>query len=103
MTELLELDRILRGRADDSFDDGLLLESELEPVGGPEAPVKPAVNEGGRYRRDRRWVFPDNAVSQDVIVIDNVPSRASRHDGHLRNRDRSGYGHESAGFNPSVS
>ena len=84
MTELLELDRILRGCADDSFDDGLLLESELEPVAGAGAPVKPAVYEGGRYQRDRRWASPDDAVPQDVIVIDNVPSQANRHEEQLR-------------------
>lgn len=84
MTELLELDRILRGCADDSFDDGLLLESELEPVAGPGAPVKPAVYEGGRYQRDRRWASTDDAVPQDVIVIDNVPSQANRHEEQLR-------------------
>lgn len=84
MAELLELDRILRGCADDSFDDGLLLESELEPVAGAGAPVKPAVYEGGRYQRDRRWASPDDAVPHDVIVIDNVPSQANRHEEQLR-------------------
>lgn len=84
MPELLELDRILRGCADDSFDDGLLLESELEPVAGTGAPVKPAAYEGGRYQRDRRWASPDDAVPQDVIVIDNVPSQANRHEEQLR-------------------
>ena len=84
MPELLELDRILRGCADDSFDDGLLLESDLEPVAGIGAPVKPAVYEGGRYQRDRRWASPDDAVPQDVIVIDNVPSQANRHEEQLR-------------------
>ena len=103
MTELLELDRILRGCADDSFDDGLLLESELEPVAGAGAPVKPAVYEGGRYQRDRRWASPDDAVPQDVIVIDNAQSQADGYDGHLRNCSSSGYGHESVGINPSVS
>ncbi len=84
MAELLELDRILRGCADDPFDDGLLLESELEPVAGAGAPVKPAVYEGGRYQRDRRWASPDDAVPQDIIVIDSVPSQANRHEEQLR-------------------
>lgn len=103
MTELLDLDRILRGCADDSFDDGLLMESELEPVAGPGAPVKPAVYEGGRYQRDRRWASPDDAVPQDVIVTDNAKSLADGHDGDLRNIGRRDYGHESVGINPSVS
>ncbi|WP_419914357.1 hypothetical protein [Candidatus Poriferisodalis sp.] len=102
MTELLELDRSLRGCVDDSFDDGLLLESELEPVAGAGAPVKPAVYEGGRYQRDRRWASPDDAVPQDVIVIDNVPSPTDGRDEHLRNHSRSDHRHESVGINPSV-
>ena len=89
MTELLELDRILRGCADDPFDDGLLLESELEPVAGAGAPVKPAVYEGGRYQRDRRWASPDDAVPQDIIVIDSVPSQANRHEEQLRRARKS--------------
>ncbi len=102
MPELLELDRILRSCADDSFDDGLLLESELEPVAGIRAPVKPAAYGGGRYQRDRRWASPDDAVPQDVIVIDNVPSQANGHDEYLRNPGRSGRGYESLGIIPSV-
>lgn len=96
MPELLELDRILRGCADDSFDDGLLLESELEPVAGTGAPVKPAAYEGGRYQRDRRWASPDDAVPQDVIVVDNVPPPANGRDEHFRNPISNGCGHESS-------
>ena len=84
MTDLLDLDRIFRGCADDSFDDGLLIEAELQPTAGPGAPVKPAIYEGGRYQLDRRWASPRDAVPQDVIVIDNVPSQANRHEEQLR-------------------
>ena len=41
MTDLLDLDRLLRGCADDSFDDGLLIEAELQPTAGSGASVKP--------------------------------------------------------------
>lgn len=92
MGELLELDRLLRGCSDDSFDDGLLIETELVPVAGQAAPVKPAVYEGGRYQRDRRWASPDDAVPQDVIVVDNVPSQANRLEEQLRReRARCGF------------
>lgn len=84
MSELLELDRLLRGCSDGSFDDGLLIETELVPMAGRAAPVKPAVYEGGRYQRDRRWASPDDAVPQDVIVVDNVPSQANRLEEQLR-------------------
>lgn len=91
MPTRLELDRILRGCADDSFDDGLLIETELVPVAGVGATVKPAVYEGGRYQRDRRWASPEDAVPQDVIVIDNVPSQANRLEEQLRReRERCG-------------
>lgn len=84
MSESLELDRLLQGCSDSSFDDGLLIETDLVPTAGPGAPVKPAGYDGGRYQRDRRWASPDDAVPQDVIVIDNVPSQANRHEEQLR-------------------
>ena len=80
----LDLNRILKGCADDSFDDGLLIETELQPTAGRGAPVKPAIYEGGKYQRDRRWASPDDAVPQDVIVIDNVPAQANRHEEQLQ-------------------
>ena len=91
MSRLLDVDRLLQGCSDDSFDDGLLIETELVPAAGPGAPVKPAVYEGGRYQRDRRWASPDDAVPQDVIVVDNVPSQANRLEEQLR-RARDGCG-----------
>ncbi|MCY4518933.1 MAG: type I-U CRISPR-associated RAMP protein Csb1/Cas7u [Acidimicrobiaceae bacterium] len=84
MTEHLDYERLVRGCQDDSFDDGLLIEAELEPVAGPGNTVKPAVYEGGKYQTDRRWASPADAVPQDVVVIDNVPSQANRHEEQLR-------------------
>ncbi|WP_419838071.1 type I-U CRISPR-associated RAMP protein Csb1/Cas7u [Candidatus Poriferisodalis sp.] len=84
MTNQLEYERLLHGCRDDSFDDGLLIEAELEPVAGSGGTVKPAVYEGGRYQTDRRWASPSDAVPQDVVVIDNVPSQANRHEEQLR-------------------
>lgn len=58
---------------------GLSIRSELEPLAGRGAPVKPAVYEGGSYQVDRRWVG-DPADRRNVlaVVVDNVPSQANR-------------------------
>ena len=51
----LDLDRLLAACADDSFDDGIRIDTELEPLSGPGGQVKPAVYEGGRYQTDGAW------------------------------------------------
>ena len=53
MAKAIDLDSLLAGCADDSFDDGLRIDTELEPLGGPGGPVKPAVYEGGARTR---WI-----------------------------------------------
>lgn len=79
---------LLAGCADDSFDDGIRIDTHLEPLSGPGGMVKPAVYEGGAYQRDRRWASPDDVEPTQVIVIDNVPSQANRLEEALRkNRD----------------
>ena len=80
----ITLKALLSGCADDSFDDGIRIDTELEPLSGPGGPVKPAVYEGGRYQTDRRWASPDDDESTPVIVIDNVPSQANRLEEALR-------------------
>ena len=88
MTHLIDLALLLRGCADDSFDDGIRIDSELEPLSGPGGVVKPAVYEGGTYQHDRRWAAPDDGEPTKVVVIDNVPSQANRLEEALRrNRD----------------
>ena len=72
------------GCADDSFDDGIRIDTELEPLAGAGAPVKPAVYEGGRYQMDRRWGATGDAEPTPVIVVDNVPSQANRLEDALR-------------------
>ena len=84
MARTIDLDALLKGCADDSFDDGIRIDTELAPLGGPGAPVKPAVYEGGTYQHDRRWATPDDAEPTPVIVIDNVPSQANRLEEALR-------------------
>ena len=84
MTYRIELAALLAGCADDSFDDGIRIDSDLEPLSGPGGLVKPAVYEGGTYQQDRRWASPDDAEPTPVIVIDNVPSQANRLEEALR-------------------
>ena len=85
----LTLDRLLAGTASDSFDDGLRLDAELEPLGGPGGTVKPAIYAGAVYQADCRWPSADEVQNgrdepQDVFVIDNVPSQANRYEEALR-------------------
>lgn len=73
----LNFDVVLDAVGDRSAEAGVSVRSELEPLGGPGAPVKPAVYAGGRYQLDRRW-RPGADEPVDVVVIDNVPSEANR-------------------------
>lgn len=72
--------------ADDSLDAGVRLVTDLEPVAGRFAPVKPAIYEGGEFQRDRRWVddADGNARIVEAIVIDNVASEANRLEASLK-------------------
>jgi CRISPR-associated protein Csb1 len=85
----LTLEQLLKGTASDSFDDGIRLEAELEPLGGHGGMVKPAIYSGAVYQADRRWPPPGdphhgNDEPHDVFVIDNVPSQANRYEEALR-------------------
>ena len=85
----LTLERLLAGTASNSFDDGIRLDAELDPLAGPGGTLKPAIYAGAVYQADRRWPPPGDTqpVSdepQDVFVIDNVPSQANRLEEALR-------------------
>lgn len=85
----LTLERLVAGTASDSFEDGILLDAELEPLDGPGGAVRPAIYAGAAYQADRRWPPPGDphygdGEAQDVFVIDNVPSQANRHEEALR-------------------
>ena len=84
MARRIDLAALLEGCADDSRDDGIRIDSHLEPISGPGGVVKPAVYEGGTYQLDRRWASPDDSEPTQVIVIDNVPSQANRLEEALR-------------------
>ena len=88
MAHVIELEALLKSCTDNSFDDGIRIDTELVPLAGPGGPVKPAVYEGGVYQQDRRWAAADDAEPTPVIVIDNVPSQANRlEDALRRNRE----------------
>ena len=84
MVRKLDLDALLHGCANTSFDAGIRINVELEPLAGDGGPVKPAIYAGGNYQSDRRWDNPTAAEPTDVIVIDNVPSQANRLEEALR-------------------
>lgn len=86
MARSLDIGRLLAGCADGSFDDGIRIDTDLEPLAGPGTPVKPAVYEGGAYQEDRRWASPDAEKPTPVIVIDNVPSQANRLENALQQK-----------------
>ena len=84
MVDKVDLEMLIAGCADDSFDDGIRIDSDLEPLSGPGGMVKPAVYEGGAYQLDRRWVSPTDSEPTRVIIIDNVSSQANRLEEALR-------------------
>lgn len=88
----LTVERLIRACGDDTAEAGITIRTELEPVAGPGAPVKPAVYEGGKYQFDRRWWGDgEDRKPVDVVVIDNVPSQANRCEAALeRLRERLG-------------
>ncbi len=75
----IDAERLAEACGDRSQEAGVLITAELEPIGGPGAPVKPAVYAGGLYQQDRRW--RTNGAGPEivsVVVVDNVPSQANR-------------------------
>ena len=84
MVGKINIDRLLKSCADDAFDDGIRIDTELVPLAGPGGPVKPPVYEGGTYQQDRRWAALDDPEPTPVLVIDNVPSQANRLEAALR-------------------
>ena len=84
MSRKIDLAALLEGCADTSFDNGIRIYTELEPLSGPGGLVKPAIYAGAVYQEDWRWASPDDDEPTPVIVIDNVPSQANRLEDALR-------------------
>lgn len=75
----IDLDRLVSQCSDEGADAGITITSDLEPLGGPGAKVKPAVYAGGVFQTGRRWWGDGDARKVvDVITIDNEPSQANR-------------------------
>jgi CRISPR-associated protein Csb1 len=74
----IDAGRLADACSDDGFDAGIRIVTELEPVAGPGAPVKPPIYAGMEYQHDKRWESTDADAPTDVIVLDNVPSQANR-------------------------
>lgn len=64
-----------------SFEYGLSLKTEFEPVGGAGSPIKPAIYSGGVYQEDVRWI---DGTKTSVIVIDNVAAEANRVEAEMK-------------------
>ena len=62
MAGMIGIESLVAACSDDSFDDGIRIDTELEPAGGPGSPVKPAVYENGVYQTDRRWASPPTTL-----------------------------------------
>lgn len=84
MAHLIQFNQILLGCSDNAFDSGILMDTQLLPLGGHGSPLKPAIYPDKKYQKDCRWASPDDREAQDVIVIDNVPSQANRLEAALR-------------------
>jgi len=79
MSGTISAERLIAACAEDSQECGVRITSRLEPVGGPDAPVKPAIYSGGRYQIDKRWRGSgEDRRAVEAVVIDNVPSQANR-------------------------
>ena len=77
---------LVAGCGDESFDAGIRIESELDPLGGRGALVKPPVYVGGAYQLDQRWASRDDEKPTLVVVVDNVPSQANRLEEAIRSQ-----------------
>ena len=89
----LNAEMLVNACKDDSFDAGITIRADLEPLGGHGAPVKPATYAGGKFQTGKRWIddTEGNQRSVDILVIDNEPSEANRLEAALlANRDELG-------------
>lgn len=83
----IEMARLVAACADDGTDAGITIRTELEPLAGPGAKVKPASYAGGMFQIGKRW-WGEGAdrTPVDVITVDNEPSQANRLEAALEQR-----------------
>lgn len=75
----IDAEMLVAGCRDDSLDAGITIRTELDPIAGSGAAVKPATYEGGRFQVGRRWWGEgDQRRIVAILVIDNEPSQANR-------------------------
>lgn len=74
----LSADRLIAACDDLGTDAGISIRTQLEPLEGRGAPVKPATYAGSIFQRDRRWRSPEDDAPKEAIIIDNIPSQANR-------------------------
>ena len=76
----LNAEMLVNACKDDSFDAGITIRADLEPLGGHGVPVKPATYAGGKFQTGKRWITDTGGNQQpvDILVIDNEPSEANR-------------------------
>jgi CRISPR-associated protein Csb1 len=84
----ITVEALTKALGNDGLDGGILIHSDLSPLGGEGAPVKPAVYAGGLYQKDKRWTTgPDGERHVvDAVVIDNEPAEANRMEAALLRR-----------------
>lgn len=75
----IDYDRVAAACRDTGRDGGITISTVMEPLGGPDATVKPAIYAGGTYQTGRRWFGSgSDRKPVDIISIDNEPSQANR-------------------------
>lgn len=77
MSTNIDVDRLTAACGDMSREAGITMETLLGPLGGSNAPVRPAIYAGRVYQDDWRW-WGEPSEKTKVIIIDNVPSQANR-------------------------
>lgn len=75
----IDLARLTKACGDDGAAGGIMIRTDLLPLAGPNAKIKPATYAGGEFQRGHRWWGEgSNRRVVDTITIDNEPSQANR-------------------------
>src|SRR5438034_11485138 len=85
----IDADRLAEACGDSAQDAGITIRTDLEPLAGRGAPVKPPTYAGDQgqhlFQEDQRW-WGDPPAKTAAIVLDNVPSQANRLEAQLELR-----------------